>query len=107
MQLYNMGENSIACSSSFLPTKNNTPLDVRTVVENLDEVELIALPFVGMIFYVKSEMKLYVVDELKAQNAGGMIINDAVVKSYRPLAAEVEFATAEEVNAMLEELGLK
>ena len=54
----------ILLNGALKPTKRNTPLDCRTVIENIKEVSRIPLPYVGMIFYVKDENQLYKVTTL-------------------------------------------
>lgn len=45
---------AIPITSSLLPTVSNTPLDPRTVVDNLGSIPSITRPFVGMLVYVKN-----------------------------------------------------
>lgn len=45
---------AIPITSSLLPNVTNTPLDPRTVVENLGNIPNITRPFVGMLVYVKN-----------------------------------------------------
>ena len=46
--------NTIIISGGLKPQKADTPLDVRSRIETLEEVEKIPNPNIGMIFYVKS-----------------------------------------------------
>ena len=98
---------NISCSGGFVPTAADTALDARTIIENVGEMANINYPFIGMIVYVKEEGKLYVVKSLKDKTVMGIVTPNAQIDAYEALAAEVEFATADEVNAMLVELGLK
>jgi len=95
---------NISCSGGFIPSVVNTALDARTVIENIEEMANISYPFVGMVVYVKNENKLYLVTSLKAKNVMGISTPDSQVDGYESLA--IEFATTDEVNAMMEELGL-
>ena len=67
----------------------DTPLDARTRVDTLDDIVNISLPFVGMIFFVKSEGKHYVVKSLKAKNVNGILVEDMLVDVYSELEVDV------------------
>ena len=43
------------------------PLDARTRIDNLAEMDLITFPYVGMLVYVRDEGKFYVVKSLKGE----------------------------------------
>ena len=65
--------NNSEVSSSLRTKKSNMPLDIRTRIESIGEVENIPLPYIGMIFYVIDEEKCYVVKSLKAKQIIGYI----------------------------------
>ena len=44
----------VIVSGPLMPSTKDTPIDVRTRVESLEDIVNIQLPYVGMIFFVKS-----------------------------------------------------
>ena len=81
----NFDENAIVMSGGIKPSTKNTPTDVRTRIESISEVELIPLPFVGMIFFVKDEEQFYVVKSLKGKKIGPIETPDSLVDEFEPL----------------------
>ena len=77
--------NGIVASDGFKISIKNMPMDVRTRIESINEVESIPNPFIGMIFYVIDEDRFYVVKTLKSKTIGAMIITNAIVDKYEPL----------------------
>ena len=77
--------NGIVASDGFKISIKNMPMDVRTRIESINEVESIPNPFIGMIFYVIDEDRFYVVKTLKSKTIGVMIITNAIVDKYEPL----------------------
>ena len=77
--------NGIVTSDGFKISIKNMPMDVRTRIESINEVESIPNPFIGMIFYVIDEDRFYVVKTLKSKTIGVMIITNAIVDKYEPL----------------------
>lgn len=75
----------VIVSGSLIPSSNNSPLDLRTRINTIAEVESIQVPFVGMIFYVMDEEKFYVVKSLKSMEMGNMVLEDSVVDRFEPL----------------------
>ena len=61
---------NIKTSGALLPSTADTPLDARTRISNLDAVESIGNPCVGMIFYCTGTGKLYKVKTLKSVSIG-------------------------------------
>ena len=47
--------------------QNDLPLDVRTRIETLDEINQIEYPYIGMLFYVKENDTYYSVKSLKSE----------------------------------------
>lgn len=92
---------TVVTSGSIRPSTIDTPTDVRTRIETLDEVELIPLPYVGMIFYVISEDAYYSVKSLKKKDINGTNINKIVIDSYQKLIPEDEII---ELRNMIKEL---
>ena len=58
-------KNSIIISGSMLPSIADTPFDVRTRIETLDDIFSIPMPYIGMLVYVKDTGKRYEVLTLK------------------------------------------
>lgn len=83
---------------AFKTSKRNTPLDIRTRIENLSEVPNIPLPYVGMIFYVASENEYYRVLTLKSKVVGGRPQEDITINTYEKLVKLEGLATEEWVK---------
>lgn len=75
-------KNVIIVGGGLRPSQANMPLDVRTRIESIDEVEQIPVPFIGMIFYVIDEDKFYFVKSLKSKIVGGRPIENMVVSEF-------------------------
>ena len=91
----------IIVNGSLIPSVKNVPLDIRTRINTMAEVESIQVPFIGMIFYVMDEEKFYVVKTLKGSNVGNIELKDTTIDTYEPLTAEVDlngYATEEFVQ---------
>lgn len=80
----------IIANDGFKISSKNTPMDIRTRLESISEVELVPNPFVGMIFYVMDEDKFYVVKKLKDRVIGTMVITDALIDEFEPFIAQGE-----------------
>ena len=80
----------IVASDGFKISIKNTPMDIRTRIESLDEILSIPNPFIGMIFYVSGEDQFYVVKTLKPKSVGAMIITDALIDQYEPLHKDLD-----------------
>ena len=78
--------NVTSVNGAMLPSSTNTPLDIRTVIETIDEIKSIPRPFVGMLIYVKDEKQVYQVESLKAQILGPITRADALVDEYSKLS---------------------
>lgn len=78
-------EKKIVVNGSLIPSIKNAPLDIRTRINTIEEVESIQVPFVGMIFYVIDEEKFYVVKSLKGSKIGNIELQDTTVDVFEPL----------------------
>ena len=85
-------------------TKRNTPLDIRTVIETINDVPDIPLPHVGMIFYVKDENEFYRVVSLKSKLVAGKAQEDAQVKTYEKLVKTAGLATEDYVQEAIKNM---
>ena len=102
----------VVISGPLMPSTKDTPIDIRTRIDSLDDIPNIQLPFVGMIFFVKSEGKHYTVKSLKAKDINGVIIEDALIDQYEEFGSNInlddfdfsEFATEELVEELVAEM---
>ena len=97
----------ILLNGALKPTKRNTPLDCRTVIENIKEVSRIPLPYVGMIFYVKDENQLYKVTTLKSKLIAGKPQEDYQVNKYEKIIDLSDYTTKEYVDNSISEIQQK
>ena len=77
---------TIATSGSFKPTFSNTPLDIRTRIYSLDDIENIPLPYVGMIFTLvdteNNTLTNYQVKSLKSKFINTTELPNALIDEY-------------------------
>lgn len=73
---------NINVSGGLVPTTTNTPLDSRSRINTLGEVESISYPFIGMHFFVLDTKKEYIVDTLKSKEILGIEIPDSLIDEY-------------------------
>lgn len=90
---------NIHISGSFQPTTINTPLDGRTVVDTVEDIQNIKLPYVGMLIYVKSTKDLFVVDSLKSGTLDGRDVPEYMVDTYSPISNDDSGSSIEQVQA--------
>ena len=99
----------VVISGPLMPSTKDTPIDVRMRVESLEDIANIQLPYVGMVFYVKSEGKHYTVKSLKAKDLNGILVEDALIDQYEEFGTHIdidlsEFATEELVEELAAEM---
>ena len=99
----------VIVSGPLMPSTKDTPIDVRTRVESLEDIINIQLPYVGMIFFVKSEGKHYTVKSLKSKDLNGVVVEDALIDQYEEFGTHIdidlsEFATEELVEEFVAEM---
>lgn len=75
-------ENKIMSSGGFIPSVANTPLDLRTRVQTINDIYNIELPYVGMLVYVIDEDKYYKIKTLKNKVMGAIILKDLLVDTF-------------------------
>ena len=73
---------NIEIANPLIPGAVDTPLDARSRAATLADVENIALPYVGMTFYVVATQKWYRVKTLKAKTIGAATVANAVIDAY-------------------------
>ena len=81
----NFNKNVVVTSGGIRPSTSNTPGDIRTRINTIDDVTSIPLPYVGMIFYVVDEGAYYYVKTLKSGIVGEQEVQDMLVDEYLPL----------------------
>ena len=65
---------NINVSGALIPTTINTPLDARTVVETVDNLDTISYPYIGMQVYILSENRFIHVTSLGPKKIGPLIV---------------------------------
>ena len=83
---------NVIVGGSLIPSSKDTPIDARTRIDTISDIPSINLPYVGMIFFVKSEGKHFVVKTLKAKNINGIMIENALVDQYSELETNVDLS---------------
>ena len=102
-------DKKVIVSGPLMPSTKDTPIDVRTRVESLEDIINIQLPYVGMIFFVKSEGKHYTVKSLKSKDLNGVVVENALIDQYEEFGTHIdidlsEFATEELVEEFVAEM---
>ena len=100
---------NIIISGPLMPSTKDTPIDARTRVNTLDDVKNINLPYVGMIFFVISEGKHYVVKTLKPKDVNGITVDNMLIDVYVEFGSQIDvdlsdYATEELVEEMYAEM---
>ena len=85
----NFNNKAVITRGGLRPSTVNTPLDIRTRLESIADVESIPLPYVGMMFYVIDENKFYFVKSLKPKVVGGKEIADMLVNEFEEFVSSV------------------
>lgn len=93
-----MANDITVVNGSLIPSGKNEPLDARTRIANIAEIENIEVPYVGMIIYVEDEKVYYKVLSLKNKQVGPVEVQNAAVDQYELLISP-ELATKEYVSA--------
>ena len=78
--------NNVIIGGSLMPSSKDTPIDARSRINTIADIETIELPYVGMMFYVKDEHKFYVVNSLKAKNINGIEVEGMLIDKYAEIA---------------------
>lgn len=93
-----MANDITVVNGSLIPSGKNEPLDARTRIASIAEIENIEVPYVGMIIYVEDEKVYYKVLSLKNKQVGPVEVQNAAVDQYELLISP-ELATKEYVSA--------
>ena len=88
----NFNINAIASGGGFKPTTLDTPLDIRSRINSLEDVEKIPNPYIGMIFYSIEEDKHYKVQSLKDNTSGVIVIKNSIVDKYSELGNPLDLS---------------
>ena len=82
----------IITGGGIQPSTIDTPSDIRTRVNTIEDIKSIPLPCVGMIVYVIDEDEFYKIKSLKSKAVGPLEVPNAMVdqfeKLHRGLASE-------------------
>lgn len=97
-------KNAINIGGSIKPTKKDTPSDIRTRIESINEVESIPLPYIGMIFYVIDENEFYRVLSLKSKVVAGREQINMLVDQYEKLIKLDDYASIDYVDQAIEQV---
>ena len=97
-------KNAINIGGSIKPTKKDTPSDIRTRIESIDEIENIPLPYIGMIFYVVDENEFYRVLSLKSKVVAGREQVNMLVDQYEKLIKLDDYASIDYVDQAIEQV---
>lgn len=73
---------NINVSGALIPTTINTPLDARSVVETIEDLENISYPNIGLQVYIKSENRYIRVTALGPKRIGPLIVPMAAIESW-------------------------
>ena len=98
--------NVIKTSGAFSPSTTDTPVDVRSRIATIADVETIPNPSVGVIFYVIDEDKFYYVQSLKDKVIAGITIKNALVGTYKEFGGASSDFSYEIVEDGLEDVTL-
>lgn len=99
-------KNTLLIDGALKVTTKNTPMDVRTRIQNKTEIPNIPSPFVGMVFYVISENEYYRVLSLKSKMIAGRPQEAAQINAYEKLVKLEGFATTKYVDKAISEIEL-
>lgn len=98
-----MSNNKLIVTGSFLPSSRNTPLDARTRINSIINVESIEVPFIGMIFYVEDKQKFYKVLSLKSKKVGPVELANSLIDKYEELI-NPDFITKDYIKGTIEDV---
>lgn len=86
-------------NESLIPSAKNAPLDARTEIETLEQVESIQNPSPSLIFYVKENGQHYKVTSFKEVAIAGTSLTKKVIGSYEPIGTgDVTYDELGDVN---------
>lgn len=75
-------KNCIVTAGGMRPSVSDTPVDIRTRIETIDDIYEVPVPYVGMIIYCKEDDCYYKVLSLKPKRIGAINIPDSLVDKY-------------------------
>ena len=79
-------KNNVIIGGSLIPSMKDTPLDARSRIDTIADIENIELPYVGMLFYVVDIQKFYVVNSLKSKVINGIEVEGMLIQNYTEVA---------------------
>lgn len=78
-------KNIIITGGGLKPSTVDTPSDIRTRINTIEDMKNIPLPYVGMMVYVIDEDEFYKVKSLKAKAMGPIEVDNALVDEYEKI----------------------
>lgn len=75
----------VLIGGSLIPKSTDTPINARSRIDSINQVETITQPAVGETFYCKDTKTLYVIDSLKSKSINGFEIPNSVVDAYHAI----------------------
>lgn len=78
-------KNVIVTGGGLKPSTVDTPIDIRTRVNTIEDIKNIPAPFVGMMVYVVDEDEFYVVKSLKSKVVGPFEVEKAAVDGFEKI----------------------
>ena len=75
----------IITGGGLKPSTVDTPSDIRTRINTIEDMKDIPLPYIGMMVYVIDEDEFYKVKSLKAKTVGPIEVDNAVVDEYEKI----------------------
>ena len=90
---------AIAVSTSLLPTQKQAPIDVRTVIDTIDNTDNISNPYVGLVFYAKQQDAYYKVIQLEQRKVGFSKIS--VIKFYQKMPDNSVYNLIQEIKQQI------
>ena len=90
---------AIAVSTSLIPTQKRVPIDVRTVIDTIDNTDSISNPYIGLIFYAQQQDAYYKVIQLEQKKVGFSKID--VIKFYQKMPDNTVYNLIQEVKKQI------
>ena len=92
----------IAVTDSIIPTKAQAPLDVRTVIASIDQIDSISNPYKGLVFYAKKQDAFYKVIQIEQKKIGLSTVY--TVKFYQKMPDSSIYTLIDNLEQELQDL---
>lgn len=83
---------TIKVADAVIPSRVNTPLDVRSRVASESDILRIENPAIGGLVYCTGTGKFYVIKTLKEKQVGAIVTQNAAVDTYEELSTGGELS---------------